>query len=117
MVAASMMPVTLEMFKDVLIAPLKGSAPGPSAQMYEHIAAATAGKDSALGAALGIILNVSGTLPHLPELLDSHLICLQSQNGGGMRPTAIGKAWFRLASLCAIAACPNAGRSAHFNLE
>ena len=104
--------VTLEMFKDVLIALPKGSAPGPSGWTYEHIKAATTGEDSALGAALVIInLIVSGTLPHIPELLDSRLIGLQKPNGGGLRPIAIGEAWLRLASLCAMAACPNAGRS------
>jgi hypothetical protein len=45
----------------------------------------------------------------LPELLDSTLIGLEKPDNRGLRPIAIGEVWFRLAGLCAMAACPGAG--------
>jgi hypothetical protein len=54
---------------------------------------------------------VRGDLPYLPRLLDARLLPLAKPNGRGVRPIAIGEVWCRLAALCALAACPNAGRS------
>jgi hypothetical protein len=54
---------------------------------------------------------VCGNLPYLPRLLDAHLLPLAKPNGRGVRLIAMGEVWYRLASLCTLAACPNAGRS------
>jgi hypothetical protein len=53
---------------------------------------------------------VRGDLPHLPRLLDARLLPL-SKPSGGVRPIAIGEVWYRLAALCALAACPDAEHS------
>ena len=106
---AAAVVITDEIFSDVLHALPKGSAPGPSGWTYEHIKAATQSRGPAFQAILRVInAIVSGALPHLPELLDSTLIALVKP-GGGLRPIAIGEVWYRLAGLCAMAACPNAG--------
>jgi hypothetical protein len=52
-------------------------------------------------------LLVGGHLPDLPSLSASALITLEQPGGLGVLPIAIGKAWLRLASLCAMAACPD----------
>jgi hypothetical protein len=53
---------------------------------------------------------VRGELPHLPRLLGAGLLPL-SMPSGGVRPIAIGEFWYRLAALCTLAACPDAGHS------
>lgn len=109
---AAPVTVTLEMLRNVLKALPRGSAPGPSGWTYEHIKAATNGMDSALEVTLHVInAIVSGALPHVPALLDSKLIGIEKPGGCGLRPIAIGEAWMRLAGLCAMAACPDAGRT------
>jgi hypothetical protein len=54
---------------------------------------------------------VRGDLPYLPRRLEARLLPLAKLNGRGVRPIAIGEVWYRIAALCALAACPNAGRS------
>jgi hypothetical protein len=54
-------------------------------------------------------LIISGTLPDIPSLHASALIALAKPGGRGVRPIAIGEVWVRLASLCAMAACQDAG--------
>jgi hypothetical protein len=54
---------------------------------------------------------VSGTLPHLPALLDSTLIGFEKPGGNGLRPIAIGEVWLRLAGICAMAALPEIGQA------
>jgi hypothetical protein len=53
---------------------------------------------------------VRGDLPHPPRLLDARLLPI-AKPAGGIRPIAIGEVWYRLAALCALAACPEAGSS------
>jgi hypothetical protein len=48
--------------------------------------------------------------PPLPALLQSTLLPI-SKPGGGILPIAKGKVWHRLAGLCALADCPDLGRS------
>jgi hypothetical protein len=48
---------------------------------------------------------VRGDLPN-----DARLLPLENPSGG-VRPIAVGKVWYRGAALCALAACPNTGRS------
>jgi hypothetical protein len=48
---------------------------------------------------------------YLFNIFISRLLPLAKPNGRGVRPIAIGEVWYRLAALCALAACPNAGRS------
>jgi hypothetical protein len=43
--------------------------------------------------------------------MDARLLPLAKPNGRGVRPNAIGEVWYRLVALCALATCPNAGRS------
>jgi hypothetical protein len=77
---------------------------------YEHIKAACSGVGSAFAELRAVIdIIVSGALPHVPELLDCRLIAVQKPGGRGIRPIAIGEALYRLAGLCAMRACPNAG--------
>ena len=53
-----------------------------------------------------INLILSGTLPRASFLLSSVLVALQKVTDGvpdgGVRPIAIGEAWYRLAMLCAL---------------
>ena len=70
--------VSMDTFRDVLRRLPKGSAPGPSGWTYEHIKAATETDVTARIAALRLVnAIVSGSLPHLPELLDCRLIGLE----------------------------------------
>jgi hypothetical protein len=39
----------------------------------------------------------------------SALIALEKPGGRGVQPIAVDEVWLRLASLCAIAACPDTG--------
>jgi hypothetical protein len=94
----------------VLKAAPKGSAPGPSGWTYEHIIAATQITNSAVCVIQQFVSAiVSGTLPHIPALLDSTLIGLHKPGGRGIRPIAIPEVWYRLAGLCAKKACPGIG--------
>jgi hypothetical protein len=87
----------------------RGSAPGPSGWTYEHQRAVALADPEAFSAILWLMnALVSGALPHVQELLDSALIGTQKP-GGGVRPIAIGDVWLRLASRCAMAACPDIG--------
>jgi hypothetical protein len=54
-------------------------------------------------------LIISGSLPDIPSLHASALIALEKPEGRGVRPIAIGEVCVRLASLCAMAACQDAG--------
>ena len=104
--------ITMDILTDVLSKLPKGSAPGPSGWTYEHVKVAMHGVDSARCAGLRVInAIVSGGLPHVPELLESTLIAIDKPNGPGVRPIAIGEVWYRIVGLCAMAACPDAGRS------
>jgi hypothetical protein len=85
---------------------------GPSGWTYEHIKAATTSSEEARTVVLRFVqASVRGDLPYLPRLLEAGLLPLAKPNGRGVRPIAIGEVWCRLAALCALAACPNAGRS------
>ena len=103
--------VTADVLTEVLRALPKGSAAGPSGWTYEHIAAAVYGSCDALNAAIRLVnAIVRGTLPHLPDLLDSTLIAQEKPgSNSGVRPIAIGETWVRLAGLCAMAASPGIG--------
>ncbi len=86
-----------------------GSAPGPSGWTYEHIRAAATSSPAAHDSVLRVVnLLVSGSLPHIPALVASHLIALRKPGGRGIRPLAVGEVWLRLAGLCAMQACPSA---------
>ena len=87
----------------------QGSAAGPSGWTYEHIKAATGCSEDARVAVLRLVQAMtSGSLPHLPRLLDARLLPF-AKPSGGVHPTSIGQVWYRPAALCALAACPNAG--------
>jgi hypothetical protein len=103
--------VTAQILAKVLKSVPQGSAGGPSGWTYEHIKAATSSSSNARAAVLRFMqAMVRGDLPHLPRLLDARLLPL-AKPSGGVRPIAIGEVWYRLAALCALAACPNAGSS------
>jgi hypothetical protein len=53
---------------------------------------------------------VRSELPHLPCHLDACLLPLEKPSVG-VRPIVVGEVWYRLAPLCALATCPNAGCS------
>jgi hypothetical protein len=104
--------ITQEILTDVLKALPQGSAAGPSGWTYEQIKAATTSSEEARAVVLRFVQAlVRGDLPHLPRLLDARLLPLAKPHGRGVRPIAIGEVWYRLAALCALAACPNIGRS------
>jgi hypothetical protein len=104
--------ITQEILADVLKALPRGSAAGPSGWTYEHSKAATTSSEEARVAVLRFVQAlVRGDLPYLSRLLEARLLPLAKPNGHGVRPIAIGEVWFLLAALCALAACPNAGRS------
>jgi hypothetical protein len=88
-----------------------GSAAGLSGWTYEHIKAATASSEDAKAMVLRLIQAVvRGDLPHLSRLLDARVLCI-AKPAGCIRPIGIGKVWYRLAALCALAACQEAGSS------
>jgi hypothetical protein len=51
---------------------------------------------------------LAGQLPHLPTLVDGRLIAPQKPTVG-VHPIAIQEVWVRIASLCALTACPDMG--------
>jgi hypothetical protein len=72
--------------------------------------AATGTSSSATTAILTLMnLIISGCLPDIPSLHASPHIALAKPRGCGMRPITIGEVWVRLASLCVMSACPDAG--------
>jgi hypothetical protein len=88
-----------------------GSTAGPSGWTYEYVKAATSTSDDTRAAVLRLMQAVvHGDLPHLPCPLDARLLPLEKPSSG-IRPIAVGEVWYRLAALCALAACPNAGHS------
>jgi hypothetical protein len=92
--------------RQVLKATPQDSAAGPSGWTHEHIKAATSVSEAALCAVLDMVCAVtSGALPQLPSLLHATLTPIKKATGG-VRPIAGGEAWYRLAALCALAACP-----------
>lgn len=87
----------------------RGVAGGPTGWTYEMIFAAANGSTSGFSATLAFVnLILSGTMSREGFLLESSLIGLQKPEGG-IRPIAIGEAWYRVAMHCALAA---AGREA-----
>lgn len=79
--------------------------------MYEHIKAAISSSEEARSVVLRFAQAlVHGKLPPLPRLLDAYLIPL-AKPLSGVRAMAISEVWYRPSALCALAACPDAGRS------
>jgi len=73
----------------------------------EHIVQAAQASAAARRAVLKVVnLLLSGELVRSDALLGASLIGLQKPGGpgAGVRPIAIGEAWTRLASLCALIA-------------
>jgi hypothetical protein len=104
--------ITQEILSNVLKALPQVSAAGPSGRTYEHIKAASTSSEEARAVVLCFVQAVvRGEFPHLPRLLDARLLPLAKPNSRGVRPIAIGEVWYRLTALCALAACPNIGRS------
>lgn len=85
----------------------RGTAGGPTGWTYEMICACVQSSDDGLRAVLRFTnLILSGTLPRSSFILGSVLVALQKVTdgvpNGGVRPIAIGEAWYRLAMLCAL---------------
>jgi hypothetical protein len=103
--------ITEEILANVLNAVPKGSAASPFGCTHEHIKAATSSSEEARSMVLRFVQAlVHGKLPRLPRLLDARIIPLAKAHNG-VRPITFGEVWYRLAALCALAACPDAGRS------
>ena len=80
----------------------RGTAGGPTGWTYEMICAAAYATEDGLRAVLRFVnLILAGALPRDSFILRSSLVGLQKP-GGGVRPIAIGEAWYRLAMLCAL---------------
>ena len=85
----------------------RGTAGGPTGWTYEMICACVQSSGDGLRAALQFVnLILSGVLPRSSFLLGSVLVGLQKVTDGvpdgGVRPIAIGEAWYRMAMLCAL---------------
>jgi hypothetical protein len=85
----------------------RGTAGGPSGWTYEMICACVQASEDGMRAALRFInLLLSGSLPRSSFVLKSVMVgLLKLTDGvpsGGVRPIAIGEAWYRLAMLCAL---------------
>ena len=81
---------------------LRGTAAGPSAWSFEMICAACQSSDAALDVTLELAnLNLSGELPREAFRLDRLLIG-HEKPGGGVRPIAISKTWYRFPGVCAL---------------
>jgi hypothetical protein len=104
--------ITQEILADVLKALPRGSTAGPSGWTYEHIKAATTSNKDVRAVVLSFVQALfRGDLPCLTRLLNARLLPLAKPNSRGVRSITIREVWYRLAALCALAACPNAGRS------
>jgi hypothetical protein len=104
--------VSSKHLRAVLNALPRGRAGGPSGWTYEHVKAAADTSQATFEAILRLVnAMVAGRLPHLYTLLDSNLVAVQKPGGRGVRPLAIGKAWVRIATQCALAVCPDANAS------
>ena len=80
----------------------RGTAGGPTGWTYEMISAAALATHDGFRAVLRFVnLILSAKLPHDCFILESSLVGLQKP-AGGVRPIAIGEAWYRLAMLCAL---------------
>ena len=80
----------------------RGTAGGPTGWTYEMICACVQSSDDGLRAAQRFInLILSGALPRESFVLGSVLVGLQKADGG-VRPIAVGEAWYRMAMLCAL---------------
>ena len=85
-----------------------GKASGLSGWSYEHIKAAICTPSGLEAGHAFLKLILAGTLPRLPDMLDSNDIALQKPDGG-IRPIAVGEAWTRLGAICALRAHPDLG--------
>jgi hypothetical protein len=86
----------------------RGTAGGPTGWTYEMICACVQASEEGLRATLRFVnLILAGTLPRAAFILESVLVGLRKLTdgvpNGGVRPIAIGEAWYRLAMLCALA--------------
>lgn len=93
-----------------------GKAPGLSGWTYEHILSATSTAEGFEECRLFVQAMVDGTLPHIPQLLDSDGLALskpQTAHGAdpGIRPIAIDEAWIRLGAVCCISQHSDLGPS------
>ena len=84
----------------------RGAAGGPTGWTMEMITAAAQASAAARRAILKLVSRMlSGELQRSDVLLGASLIGLQKPGGAGVRPIAVGEAWTRLASLCALISC------------
>ena len=81
----------------------RGTAGGPTGWTYEMIVVVAQASQNGLRAVLRFVNLILGAkLPREGFILESALVGLQKPTGG-VRPIAIGEAWYRLAMLCALA--------------
>ena len=112
--AVAIVEPALEVSAETLVAVCKrvsahnrGTAGGPTGWTYEMICACVQASEDGMRAALRFInLILSGTLPRSGFVLESVMVGLMKLTdgvpNGGVRPIAIGEAWYRLAMLCAL---------------
>ena len=94
--------VEADALSHILLRLPRGTAAGLSGWTYEHVRAAGL-YDKRTGEAMRGFVNdiLSGAIPHSDLLLASRLIALEKPHGG-VRPIAIGEAFLRVASICAL---------------
>ena len=86
----------------------QGTASGRNGWTYKHIQAAGLHSQMTRDAMRGFVNDLlSGDIPHCHLLLASRLIALEKPQGG-VRPIAIGEAFLRLSSICALLTSQNA---------
>ena len=105
---ASPAQVDADWFLGILQRLPQGTASGLGGWTYEHIRAAGLHSQRTRDAMRGFVNDLrSGDIPHRHLLLASRLIALEKPQGG-VRPIAIGEAFLRLPSICALSTAQNA---------
>ena len=107
--------ITREQLQSIIQTLPEGKAPGPSGWTYDHIKVVANSTPEGMDAVLNFVNAVlTGDMPQWDDFRASRLIPLYKTSHGpsatrGVRPIAIGEAWARLVSTCAMQASSKIG--------